>query len=89
MASEHSDARGHRAHHSHWRLGLLQDARPPTCLPPFTSLHLRRSVVESFAQGHLHRQPLVAMPLAKTALPAALCSAADAFAMALQSNRWR
>ena len=25
-------------------------------------------MVESFAQGHLHRQPLVAMPLTETAL---------------------
>ena len=46
-------------------------------------------MVESFAQGHLHRQPLVTMPLAKTALPATLCSAADAFAMAVHDTRWR
>ena len=43
--------------------------------------------MESFAQGHLHRQPLVAMPLAKTALLAVLCSAADALAITALDER--
>ena len=62
---------------------------PPPLLPSLSSVaNALRPAARCDARGHLHRQALVAMPLAQTALSPPPGVPQDAFAMDFHGNRW-